>query len=74
MAGGAFLASILLSLFGFVSGAPEQVESASLGIRIAFSALPFVLWVITLRLLRRYDLTEDKFNLIKDKLQRSHSS
>jgi len=68
MAGGAFLASILLSLFGFVSGAPEQTESASFGIRIAFSALPFVLWLTTLRLLRRYDLTEEKFNEIKASL------
>ena len=68
MAGGAFLASILLSIFGFVSGAPEQTESASLGIRIAFSALPFVLWLTTLRLLRRYDLTEEKFNEIKANL------
>ena len=68
MAGGAFLASILLSIFGFVSGAPEQTESASFGIRIAFSALPFVLWLTTLRLLRRYDLTEEKFNEIKARL------
>jgi len=68
MAGGAFLASIILSISGFVSGAPEQTETASMGIRIAFSALPFVLWVTTLLLLRRYDLTEEKFNEIKSRL------
>ena len=71
MAGGAFLASIILSIFGFVSGAPEQTEATSLGIRVAFSALPFVLWLTTLTLLRRYDLTEEKFNEIKSRLKRA---
>jgi len=69
MAGGAFLASIILSISGFVSGAPEQTEAASFGIRIAFSALPFVLWLSTMALLRRYDLTEEKFNEIKSRLK-----
>ena len=70
MAGGAFLASIILSLFGFISGGAEQTESAQLGIRIAFSLLPLVLWVGAFKWLSRYDLDEEKFNEIKAQLGR----
>ena len=69
MAGGAFLASVSFSLFGFVSGAETQTEAASVGIRVAFSALPFVLWFFAIRLLARYDLSEEKFNTIKSNLK-----
>ena len=69
MAGGAFLASIAFSLFGFVSGAETQTEAASLGIRVAFSALPFLLWFFAIRLLSRYQLSEEKFNAIKARLK-----
>jgi len=69
MAGGAFLASLCFSAFGFVSGAEVQSESASLGIRLAFSALPFVLWFLAIRLLAHYELSEDRFNAIKLRLK-----
>lgn len=68
MAGGAFLTAICLHLFGFVSGAPEQTETAQLGIRVAFSLLPLLLWFGAFRWLARYDLDEDKFNSIKAQL------
>jgi len=70
MAGGAFLASISFSVFGFVSGAETQTEFASLGIRVAFSVLPFALWFVAIRLLARYDLSEEKFNEIKARLDK----
>jgi Na+/melibiose symporter-like transporter len=70
MAGGAFLTSLVLAQFGFVSdGDVEQSESALFGIRIAYSALPFVLWLCAFLLLRRYNLTEAKFKEIKDQIQ-----
>ncbi len=70
MAGGAFLASLCFSAFGFVSGAESQTEFASMGIRVAFSALPFVLWFVAIRLLARYELSEEKFNEIKARLDK----
>ena len=70
MAGGAFLTSICLGLFGFVSGAAEQTESAELGIRIAFSLLPLLLWFGAFKWLSRYDLDEEKFNEIKQRLEK----
>jgi GPH family glycoside/pentoside/hexuronide:cation symporter len=70
MAGGAFLASVCLSLFGFVSGSAEQVSTAHLGIRIAFSLLPLVLWLGAFKWLSRYELDEESFNEIKSRLGR----
>jgi GPH family glycoside/pentoside/hexuronide:cation symporter len=68
MAGGAFLTSICLELFGFVSGVAEQTESAKLGIRIGFSLLPLLLWFGAYKWLSRYDLDEEKFHEIKESL------
>lgn len=66
MAAGAFLVSIGLSAFGFVSGAgAAQAPLALTGIRIIYGALPFLLWVCAMLLLRRYDLTESRFDEIK---------
>jgi GPH family glycoside/pentoside/hexuronide:cation symporter len=67
MAGGAFLTSVVLAQFGFISdSAVEQSDAALLGIRIAYSLLPFLLWLVAFLLLRRYDLTEARFVEIKD--------
>jgi len=66
MAGGAFLTSVVLAQFGFVSGAGlEQSDSAMLGIRVAYSALPFLLWLGAILAVRRYDLTEERFQEIR---------
>ncbi|HET6629985.1 MAG TPA: glycoside-pentoside-hexuronide (GPH):cation symporter [Woeseiaceae bacterium] len=68
MAGGAFLASAVLDVFGFVSGASVQHDQALLGIRLAYALLPVLLWVGVLLLLRGYDLTEERFEKIKVEL------
>ena len=69
MAGGAFFTSVVLAQSGFVSGVGlEQTDSALLGIRLAYSALPFLLWICAVILLKRYDLTEERFNEIKVEL------
>ena len=65
MAGGAFLASIILDVFGYVSGASEQPDSALWGIRIAYAGIPVVLWFLSWVLLKKYDLSEEKFEEIK---------
>jgi len=65
MAGGAFLASIVLSLFGFTSGGAEQPASAEFGVRVAFSILPLVLWIGAWVRLRHYDLDEERFEQIR---------
>ncbi len=74
MAAGAFLVSIGLSMFGFVSGqadAAAQTPEAILGIRIVYSLLPFSLWMCTIVLLRRYDLTEERFNAVKLEIRKA---
>ncbi len=69
MAGGAFLTSIVLAHFGFVSGAGlEQSDSALFGIRLTYSALPFFLWLCALLAFRRYNLTAERFEEIKNEL------
>lgn len=74
MAAGAFLVSIGLSMFGFVSGQIDpaaQTPEALLGIRIVYSLLPFSLWMCTIALLWRYDLTEERFNAVKLEIRRA---
>jgi len=67
MTAGAFLVSLLLSASGFVQGAPAgaQPESAILGVRLIYSILPVVLWVLAIFFLTRYRLTEAEFNAVK---------
>jgi GPH family glycoside/pentoside/hexuronide:cation symporter len=73
MAAGAFLVSVGLSAFGFVSAAPAAAQStaALTGIRIVYSIVPFVLWVAAIVLLRRYELSEERFNAIKAQIRQS---
>jgi sugar (glycoside-pentoside-hexuronide) transporter len=68
MAAGAFLVSIGLSLFGFVggdAGAGSQTELALTGIRIIYCVVPCALYLLTMLLLSRYDLSEARFNAVK---------
>lgn len=60
MASGALIASFVMSLFGFVSSAPEQTEMAQYSIRIAYAVLPALLWIGAIYLLRKYDLDPEK--------------
>jgi glycoside/pentoside/hexuronide:cation symporter, GPH family len=67
MTTGAFLVSLLLSASGFIQGATAdaQPESAILGIRLIYSALPVMLWLLAILVLTRYRLTEEEFNAVK---------
>jgi GPH family glycoside/pentoside/hexuronide:cation symporter len=71
MAGGAFLSSIVLDIFGFVpgTGLAAQSEFALTGIRIAYCLLPVLLWVCAFVILRRYSLTEARFEEIQQRLR-----
>lgn len=76
MAAGAFFVSVGLSLFGFESGAGPyaQTDQALFGIRVMYSLLPFTLWVCAILLLRRYDLSEERFNAVKSEITRTAHS
>ena len=71
MAGGAFLSSIVLDIFGFVpgTGLAAQSEFALTGIRIAYCLLPVLLWVCAFVILRIYSLTEARFEEIQQRLR-----
>jgi GPH family glycoside/pentoside/hexuronide:cation symporter len=67
---GAFLVSLALAFVGFKQGAPAalQPSEALTGIRIIYAGLPCGLWLSAMLVLTRYDLTESRFNAIKDEL------
>lgn len=67
MAGGAFAVSMFLGIFGFQGGAQPDAQTgeAVLGIRLAYSIIPFTLWGVALLIIPRYFLTEARFNAIK---------
>jgi GPH family glycoside/pentoside/hexuronide:cation symporter len=67
---GAFLVSLALAFVGFQQGAPAalQPSEALTGIRIIYAGLPCGLWLSAMLVLTRYDLTESRFNAIKDEL------
>lgn len=64
---GAFFVSIFLSLFDFAGGqgVTAQSEDAIWGIRLAYSLIPFVLWICTIIIIRHYNLSEHRFDEIK---------
>ncbi len=71
MAFGAFFASWILQAAGFVGGGitPDmQVESGIMGIRIAYTLLPSLLWVGALLTIRHYSLGEVQFDKIKEEI------
>ncbi len=75
MAAGAFLVSLGLSAFGFESanGSAGQTPNALLGIRILYSMLPFGLWMSAILIMRRYDLSEARFNAVKAEIAAAKS-
>jgi GPH family glycoside/pentoside/hexuronide:cation symporter len=76
MTGGGFIASLMLSAFGFVQGASgeEQPESALFGLRIIYALLPMLLFLVSMLLLSRYQLSESQFNAIKGEIARKRES
>lgn len=62
MATGALLASFVMSIFGFISNAPEQTEMAQFSIRVAYAVIPAMLWIGALYLLKNYSLEEEQSN------------
>jgi len=76
MAAGAFFVSIGLSIVGFVSGAAPAAQSPGslVGIRLIYTLLPFTLWVAAMIVLRRYELSETRFNDIKARINRDSAN
>ena len=73
MAFGAFFASWILQVAGFIGGGmtPEmQTESGLLGIRIAYTLLPAFLWLGAMMIVRQYALGEQQFDSIKNEIQK----
>jgi len=72
MAIGAFFASLVLQVTGFVSGqsVTAQGSTALLGVRLAYCAVPILLWMTAVWLVRRYDLDERRHGDLRDELQR----
>jgi len=71
MAGGAFLASLVLSFSGFLPGevpVEQQPQSAIVGVRLGYGLLPFVLWVAALSFIRNYNLSESAFSTLRERL------
>ncbi|MBN9592064.1 MAG: MFS transporter, partial [Alphaproteobacteria bacterium] len=64
---GAFAVSLGLSAFGFAGGASPAAQSdmAILGIRLMYAGLPALLWIASVLLLSRYNLTEERFEALK---------
>jgi sugar (glycoside-pentoside-hexuronide) transporter len=74
MALGAFFVSIGLNLAGYTAGsnaAADQSEHVILTIRVLYSLLPFVLWLLAILILRAYDLDEKRFNAVKSAIKSS---
>ncbi|WP_253256264.1 MFS transporter [Formosa algae] len=63
------LSGLILSMIGFDSDASTQSESAIFGLRFFFSGLPILGTFIAILVMYSYDLTEDKSNDIRAKLE-----
>lgn len=70
---GAFLVSVGLTLSGFESGAVAQEENARTGLLLLYTLCPAAFYFIAVLLFRGYDLTETRFNAIKDELRIARS-
>ncbi len=68
MAAGGLLAGVVLQGFGFVESVAGQTvaqpDSALTGILIAFCVLPAVFFALSLPVLARYDLSEERLNAL----------
>ncbi len=69
MALGAYAITLFLSKTGFVPGAEEQTKEAVDGIRYAYVLFPCACYLLSLVILQRYDLTEERFKSIVSDLE-----
>lgn len=67
IAGG--LTGTILTLVGFASGAESQSPEAITGLRLFFSGLPIVGTLIAIMIMWNYDVTEERANEIRAKLE-----
>jgi len=65
---GTFLAGAVLAICGFVestTGVTAQTPTAILGVKLAFTVVPAILLAVSVPLLARYDLTEEKMKSLQ---------
>ncbi|XMO87933.1 MFS transporter [Algibacter sp. AS12] len=63
------LSGLILSMIGFDATAESQSENAIVGLRFFFSGLPILGTLIAILVMRKYDLTEEKSNEIREQLE-----
>ena len=66
------LSGLIMSVVGFDASAATQPEHAITGLRIFYSGLPILGTSISILLMRNYDLTEEKANEVRRKLEKRH--
>jgi GPH family glycoside/pentoside/hexuronide:cation symporter len=62
------LTGVIMSVVAFKAGAPTQPDGAVTGLRIFFSGVLILGTLIAMRVMRNYDLTEQKARAIKKEL------
>jgi GPH family glycoside/pentoside/hexuronide:cation symporter len=66
------LSGLVLSLVNFTPGAATQPEGAITGLRIFYSTLPSLGALIAILIMSTYDITEEKANEVRVKLEARH--
>jgi GPH family glycoside/pentoside/hexuronide:cation symporter len=64
------LSGAIMSLVGFIPGSESQPESAITGLRIFYSGFPILGTLISLYVMRNYDVTEERANEIRAELEK----
>jgi GPH family glycoside/pentoside/hexuronide:cation symporter len=64
------LSGAIMTLVGFTPGIAEQPESAITGLRLFYSGFPILGTLISIYIMRNYDLTEHRANEIRAELDR----
>lgn len=64
------LSGVIMSAVGFDSTAATQPESAITGLRLFYSGIPIIGTLISILIMRNYDMTEEKSNEIRAELER----
>lgn len=68
------LSGVIMSVVGFDTQASVQPESAITGLRVFYSGFPIVGTLISIFVMRNYDMTEEKSNEIRAELERREKS